>query len=199
MHVRRLATLLLGAWLAGCFFMTWVATGNFASVERVLKTPSAKAQRELTDIGLARSRALLRFQASEQNRHYFYNWETVQLVLAVVVAVVLLFATNGDKLVMGLSVFMLAIVVIQHFTMTPQVIEVGRVIDFASSDELTAEKEMFWNLHKAYTVVELSKMAGGIILGIRMIYMSHQLKRRGSSSRKKVNAVDHADHTHVNG
>ena len=199
MHIRRLATLLLGGWLAGCFFMTWVATGNFESVERILKTPSAKAQRELTDIGLARSRALLRFHSSEQNRHYFYNWEIVQLVLAGLVALVLLFATNGDKLVMSLSLFMLAICGIQHFTMTPQIVEVGRVIDFAASDELTAEKEMFWNLHRAYSVVELTKIAAGILLAIRMIWMSHQLKRRSGSSRKKVNAVNHTDHSHVNG
>jgi hypothetical protein len=199
MHTRRLATLLLGAWLAGSFFMTWVATGNFQSVEQVLRSTSTRAQKEINDVGLARARNLLRYHASEQNRHFFYYWELIQLPLGIVLTVVVLFATNGNKLVLSLSLVMLALVVIMHFTISPQITELGRAIDFTGLDEMTAERNAFWSYHRAYSAIELIKIGLGVLLGVRMLYSTHQLKRRGAStsSRKKINTVDDADHSHV--
>jgi hypothetical protein len=199
MHTRRLATLLLGAWLAGSLFMTWVAIGNFQSVESVLKSQSAKVQREINDIGLARSRALLRHHASEQNRHYFYNWEITELVLAVVLLLVVLFATNGNKFILGLSAWMLLLTVVMHFAITPQVTEIGRALDFTSIDEMPAERAVFWNYHKSYSTLAVVKIISGIVLGVRLLYNTSQLRRRSSDSRKKVKTVDDADHSHING
>jgi hypothetical protein len=201
MHTRRLATLLLGAWLAGSFFMTWVATGNFRSVEQVLRSTGTRAQKEINEVGLVRARNLLRYHASEQNRHYFYYWELVQLPLGLILTIVVLFATNGNKLVVALSLSMLALIAIMHFTISPQITELGRVIDFTALDERTAERNAFWGYHRAYSAMELIKIGLGLILAVRMLYSTHQLKRRSTSgaSRKKVNAVDHADHTHVDG
>jgi len=199
MHTRRLASLLIGAWLAGSAFMIWVATGNFRSVEEVLRARSTKAQREINDIGPARARALLRYHASEQNRHYFYYWEIVQIALGVVLAVVLLFATNGNKLIMALVAFMLAIILIMHFRISPQITELGRAIDFAGSEQMSVERDVFWNYHKAYSAMEVLKIGLGLLLGVRMLYSTHQLKRRsGKSTGKNINRVNDSNNTHIN-
>jgi hypothetical protein len=194
MHTRRLATLLLGAWLAGSFFMIWVATGNFASVERVLATESAKAQAEIKEIGPARARMLLRYHSSEQNRHYFYQWEMAQIALGILTLIVLRFATGGDKVTLALSGGMVLLVVVMHFMLTPRITELGRAIDFTATGHLPDERRVFWNYHKSYSGLELLKIGLGLVAGVRMIRRSRALKR---GSGDQIHPVDHADHTHV--
>lgn len=176
--------------------MGWVAIYNFESVDLTLKHPSDRVQREMRDIGLDRSRVLLRFHSAELNRHFFYNWETVQLVLAIVLAIALLFATNGSRFALSVSLSMLAIVLIQHFTMTPQMLELGRGLDFAAPDELLDERRSFSTFHSYYSIAEILKGLLGAVLGARMLLSSGSGGRR-RRPRNKVDVVDHADHRHV--
>lgn len=197
MHTRRLCGLLLGAWLAASIFMTWVATHNLQGVDSLLNTNSAQAQRHLRDMGHDKARVLMRFQASELNRYYFGTWETFQVVLGIVLVFVLLFATNGNRVMMTLAVGMLAIVVIQKLTVTPPIIELGCGLDFAADGQMQVERQAFWNYHNFYSAMELIKLALGVGLAARLILA-------GSSGRrvrrtKKVETVDDADNGHVDG
>jgi hypothetical protein len=197
MHTRRLCGLLLGAWLAATIFMTWVATHNLQGVDTLLNTTSSQAQRQLRDVGHDKARVIMRFQASELNRYYFSTWEGFQIILGIVLAVMLLFATNGNRLMMTLAVGMLAIVFIQRLTVTPSIIELGRGLDFAADGQMQVERQAFWNYHNFYSALELIKLALGVGLGARLILS-------GSSGRrvrrtKKLDTVDDADNGHIDG
>jgi hypothetical protein len=169
MRSVRLAILFLGAWLAGSGFMIWIASGNFASVERVLRMPSPKAEKEFQDLGTQRARALLRYHSSEQNRHYFYCWELAQIVVGLLTAAFVGVGTRWNKLAVGLSSAMLLLVLIMHFTITPRVTEIGRAIDFTTAKEMPADREEFWTYHKAYSALELAKIGLGLVLSVWLV------------------------------
>jgi len=197
MRAKRLATLLLGAWLGAGLFMSWVAASNFDSVDSVIKSSAGRMQFEVKEIGSERLRMILRHHSGEQNRHYFSQWEWIQLLLGAILAVLLLFETNANRVIMAMSLLMLAITAIQHFTITPQIIEIGRSIDFSSSEDMVPERQVFWNYHRAYSVLEVLKLGAGFVLSLRLLYGTSRTSKR--RRRKKVDSVDDADHSHVDG
>src|SRR5579864_4498043 len=130
MHYRRFACLLLGTWLTGGLFMAMVATQNFRSVDRLLAKPAAPAAQSINKLGHESARTLLRYQVSEQNRWYFQTWEMAQLALGGLLLVLLLFGSTEGALTLLLPVLMLVIALVQAFALTPEIISLGRVIDF---------------------------------------------------------------------
>ncbi len=196
MHSRRLAALVLGAWLAGSLFMIGVATSNFKIVGNILKEPPPPARAQIEGLTEDGARMLLRLVASEQNRFFFHAWETAQIGLGAALALTLLFATNGHRVVMGLSLAMLALVIVTHFLLTPEITALGRVIDYVPADRQTEERVLFWKYHNVYSGTELVKLALGFLLAVWL------LKSRGDGRRSrpvKLDPVDHADHGHVDG
>jgi len=186
MHIRRLATLVLGLWLGCGVFMGWVASHNLTSIPETLTHPRREFQAEVHQLGQDRVRGLLRFQAGELNRFYFRWWEILQIGIGLGLAVILLFATTGNRLVMTLATGMLAIVVIQFLTITPQIIELGRGLDFVPPGEISKERTAFRGYHGFYSSLEIIKLLAGLGLAARLLYSSPHHRRK----RLKPNAVD---------
>jgi len=196
MHPRRFATLLLGAWLGGCAWSGWVATHNLRAADSIVKEAGFQARKTIDEIGDVRARRLLRYHSAELNRHYFFTWELIEFVFAAALGTLLLFTTNGNRLLMALVSAMFLIVVVQHFTLTPQMTELGRGLDFAGPDELIEERRSFRGYHELYGYLALAKLALGLGLVGRLMFASGNGRRRRS---RKVDVVDHADHSHVDG
>ena len=173
MHFRRFAALLLGAWLTGCVFMDMVATQNFRSVDRLLAAPDAERIQAMGGRDLAR--AFLRYQASELNRSYFDNWERTQIALGVVLFLVLLFGSPPNRLMLLLTLLMLALVLVMHFYLTPEITRLGRVIDFVSPGTPSPDRARFWTFHGAYSACELVKFGLGTVLAVLLV----RRRRRG--------------------
>jgi len=64
---------------------------------------------------------------------------------------------------------MLAVSLLMTFYLTPQVVEIGRVLDFVSRDPPPPELGRFGALHAAYSVLDLLKLLLGIWLTIRLV------------------------------
>jgi len=180
MHYRRFACFLLGAWLAAGLFMAMVATQNFRSVDRLLAKPAAPAADQLSKLG-AGGRALLRYQVSEQNRWFFETWEMLQIGLGILLLLVLLFGSNETNFTMLMALLMLLIVLVQRFALTPQIVALGRVIDYVPVDQPSAERSRFWLFHSTYSGLELVKWALGFLLTARLLLRS----------KKKPGEADH--------
>jgi hypothetical protein len=170
MHYRRFASLLLGAWLTGGLFMATVATQNFRSVDRLLARPAAPAAQEIHKLGSAAARALLRYQVAEQNRWYFQTWETAQLALGGLLLAVLLFGSSEGALTLLLPVLMLLMTLVQAFALTPNIVALGRIIDFVPPGQPSAERSRFWLLHSGYAGLELAKWVLGFLLAARLLF-----------------------------
>ena len=166
MHFRRLAALLLGAWLGGSVFMDMVATQNFRSVDRLLAAPPAQVAERIQALGgHDAARVFLRYQVSEQNRWYFESWERAQIVLGAALFLVLVFGAVPNRLTLLLVLLMLAMVLVMRFFLTPEIIRLGRAADFAPA----ADRTRFWTFHGMYSAGELIKLGLGIVLGVRLL------------------------------
>lgn len=159
---RRLAALVLGAWLGAAVFADIAATQNFAAVDRFLAEPgSLHTSVELNQIGRSRERLILRRNAGEENNGIFENWERAELIAGTVLFALLLFGARPNKMMLGLTLLLLAIVAVQHFYLSPQVTDLGRrIADVPASDPLNAK---FRTFHGVYSGSELLKLV--VMLG----------------------------------
>jgi hypothetical protein len=166
MKIPYLTSWLLGAWIAGSLFMIMVATQNFRSVDRLLASPSG-ASAQIEKMGRAEARAFLRYQVSEQNRWYFETWEKIQLALGLALLVLTL---RHGRIAFALAAAMFALLLAQRFWITPEIVRIGRLIDFAPQ---APERQSFWMFHGAYSAVELAKLAMGFLLSARLVFRSN--------------------------
>jgi len=188
--------LLLGLWLGAGLFMTWATADSYDSVDRALKPVTRSGEQALNDIGVERARVFLRYFAAEQNRYQLRQWGLAQLVLAVFLLLVLLFATNGNKWMLALSAGMLAAVILQQFAIRPRVIELGRALDFASVDEMRDERRSYFNYQKGDSYLEFGKITMLLVIGGRLIVSSGERRKRRRRSGE-VDAVDNTENGHV--
>lgn len=154
MNRRTALALTIGGWLAGTLFMWFVATQNFATVDRILAAPPEQFQSMTADLDDADTREVLRYEASELNRLYFDRWGYAQVLLALIA--VALSWTGGRRLRAGILVAAVITVGLQ-FYVVPETIRIGRRIDFQPREPETPLQAEFWRLHHAYTGLDMLK------------------------------------------
>lgn len=171
MHRYRIAAFLAGCLILGSLFMIFVATQNFGTVDRVLAAPPREAVQMFQALGPENARLLLRYLAGEENRLFFTSWELAQIALGALLTALVLLAIKS-RLLAGMAGAMLIIVLYQHFRVTPQMITLGRLVDFGSGVGSAAYTQ-FWRLHGLYGVLEVVKLvllivvAGILLFGRR--------------------------------
>ena len=182
MHFSRIAAWILGAWLAGNIFMAFVATQNFRRADEVLSAPPPEIAKIIQTAGGDGSRLLLRHLVGEQNRFFFNSWELAQFGLGLMLAGTLFLEPNNRKLA-GFAAAMLGLTVFSHFVLTPELIWLGRLIEFQPAG--TPQRGQFGKLHAMYGVLEIVKMLlGGVLAGLLFIM------RRRVRQRKPIGLPD---------
>jgi hypothetical protein len=172
--MRTLAGILLGMWLALMCVVAWVAAENFFMIDRLLATRPHVAFATATDkLGSAEARLLLRYLSSELNRHFFTvaGWIGLGLGAALLSLSVRL---GNRQLKIGLAI-MLVITAVMAFYLTPQIVNVGRELDFVAPDANPAIRAAFGRLHGMYSSLEMVKLGIGL-------WMCIALARSGTSS-----------------
>jgi hypothetical protein len=191
MHHHRIAAFLSGCLILGSLFMIFVATQNFQTVDRVLASPPREAAQMFQTLGPDNSRLLLRYLAGEENRLFFVTWELAQIGLGIALTALLLFIIRSGLLA-GLAGGMVIIALFQHFRVTPEMISLGRLVDFGAGAGSAAYTQ-FWRLHGLYGVLEVVKLAliivvaGFLLLGKRKGVVAGQDTR----SEHRVSAALH--------
>lgn len=197
MHRHRLATFLLGFWLAGLLAITFVATRNFLEVDQLLTNPSEGASRLLSELPRADARLLLRHQASELNRLFFASFELMEIGVGVLLVAALWPLRSLKVGWRALTIILLAITVGMHVLLTPEITHTGRALDFADPAAQTAARAHFWQLHSTYSGFVLFKLALALALTGRLL-IQRSRRERLIESRKQVDRIDHAHHREVN-
>lgn len=194
MHTRRIAAFFLGAWLAGSLVVMFLSIQDSHSAAAVLSSSLPQAKKMIDSLGAEQAGLLLRHAAAEESRSVLFVWERVEVLLAVILGGCLFLGTQKRVLPIVLCSAMLALVLFQHFGVGPELAYRGRETDFPPGNESVGPVERLRALQAVYYGVELVKLvAGGILASYLFVFHT---SRRGS--RKEVNAVDHADHRHVN-
>jgi hypothetical protein len=164
---RRLAALLLGVWLGASVLTDVAVTQNFQTVDRFLDAPgNPGTSAELSAIGRARERGILRRNAGEENNWIFLNWERLELLLGAGLLLLLLAEGSHGKVMPVLSVALLALVVTEHFLLTPEITRLGRIVDDLPAT--ASEYKRFWMLHGFYSSLDILK----ILLELGLAYLT---------------------------
>jgi hypothetical protein len=175
---QRWAMFAMGLWVMGSLATAIVATQNFYTIDRLLAQSSSGPFREAIErLGEPQGRDLLRYLSSELNRLYFQSWNGAQVLLAAIVYWLL----SGEEamrrarlVVLGMT----AVVVLMIAFLTPQIVSVGRSLDFVARDPAPPQLGRFWILHGAYTTLEMAKLAAGLLAGFWI--------ERGLARRREV-------------
>lgn len=169
--------LIAGLWLGLTLAMLFVATENFRGVDRLLEAPAKEAGALLGKLPAESPRRLLRYMASELNR-YFFDWYGVaQIWLAAILLLNLLFATNGNKLVMVLAGLLLGLVVVERMILFPEITYLGRLMDFAPPALDSPVRSRFWSFHRYFSGLEVLKILLLLAVGAKML-IRRELRRR---------------------
>lgn len=154
---------LMGVWVTGSVIVSIVATQNFYTIDRLLANSSSGPFHEaVVRLGEPQARDLLRYSSSELNRLYFQLWNGAQVLIGALV-VWLLAGNDAMRRVRLVVLGMLAVVALMIAYLTPQIVFVGRGLDFVPRDPAPPELGWFWILHGAYTSLEMAKLAAGLL------------------------------------
>lgn len=166
---QTMATAMLGVWLGATLLMWFAAARSFSTVDRVLRQPDPQFVEVTKPLSQADTRHVLRHLASEINRTLFgaYNW--TQVVLGGLLFVLLLRQTPRDRAALALVGTMLGLVLILTLIVTPEIVAMGRSLDFVSRDPLPSGMGRFRVLHGVYTGLDGIKLLVGFGLLVRWI------------------------------
>lgn len=173
---RRLACFLLGLWVGAGLWTAWTAIESVHSVDRLLARSDPVARLEIKELGPARARLLLEYEAAEMTRSHVETWEMVQILLGGFFFFFLLFGTNANKFALLLALLMLVAVLCERLLLTPELVALGRSIDFAPA---AADRGRFSALRVVYLAIELFKWALGIVLAVWLV--SHHRDRSANA------------------
>lgn len=164
-----MAVAVLGLWLGITLFMWFAAGRSFATVERVLQSQNPQLLKITKPLSSMETRELLRHLASEINRAYFGAYGWAQVVLGILLLFLVLRQVPRDTPAVVLSGAMLAIVLVLTLVITPQIVTLGRSIDFVPRNPPPPEMGRFGLLHGAFTGLDGVKLLTGLAMMVRWI------------------------------
>jgi hypothetical protein len=176
--------------------MTLVALQNVHSSDLVLTSPVGPVGNMIKALGQDQIMLLLRHHAAEQTRSLYSIWEQAQVGLGVALGICLYFATQKRILSLVLCGVMLAVVLFQLWAITPELSYRGREMDFSPGSATNTAMVRTLLLYQVMVVSEgLKLVVGGILASYLFVFRTS----RKRSSRREVDTIDHADHSHVDG
>ena len=190
MHTRRIATFLLGVWIGCSLLMDFLSLQNPHAASLVIANATAPAGKRLRMLSEEDATLLMRYQAAEMNRHYAYDWELMQIALALALGACAFLGTQKRIVPLALCGAMLAIVALQHIAITPELAYRGRDADFPPGSNTFATLSRLWTMQQISGVTEgLKLVLGGILASYLFVFRSGR--------RKKVRVDETADRSHV--
>jgi hypothetical protein len=82
----------------------------------------------------------------------------------------LLFGSTETNFTLLLALLMLLIAVLQRFVLTPEIVILGRVIDFVPATQPSPERSRFWIMHATYSSIEVLKWGLGVVLTAKLLF-----------------------------
>jgi len=170
-RIQALAIVVLTLWVGWTLFMWFAATRSFRTADQVLKSPPSQFSRNVQGLSQEQTREVLRYLASEINRTYFRAYGWGQIVLGTLLLFLLAWRTPRNALDPAIAAVMLFIVIVLTLGVMPQIISLGRNIDFLPRTPPPPGYQRFWKLHALFTGLDSAKLLGGVVLLIRLIVL----------------------------
>jgi hypothetical protein len=178
MHTRRVGAFLIGGWLLGTFLMAFVTSQSLVNVDRILNSPPQQITKEFDDLGPEVARQVLRFEASQLNRHLIETWEVMQLGIGgALLATSFLTAHRSRVVIIGTIIMMLTVAYL-YFSLTPTMNQLARSYDFLPAGAAQAERSNYAAFAVWSRVLEILKSAVGVIIAGRLLFDRYDWKTK---------------------
>ncbi len=195
MHARRLACFILGMWLAAGLAVAWLERTDFRTIQEVLAQPDPAVAERVKALGAHETYLLMGRVEWEQRQRTTERWESVQLILGAGFFFFLLFGTREGKLPLAMALLLVAMVALERFLLTPEVLSLARIAGLAPSRASSAEEVRRMVLSSTHGGFEIAKWIVQVALAAVMVVPR---RRRSGDAGDQFYVVDKADHGHVN-
>ncbi|MFB3921373.1 MAG: DUF4149 domain-containing protein [Terriglobia bacterium] len=168
-RTRLLAIVILSTWVAMTVCMWFAASGSFATLNRILRESGSQFTEAAKPLTADQTRVLMRYLTSEINRSYFHAYGWAQLVLGGILLGLLLrqVPRSSFNLVFAGAMLMLAAVLTLYIT--PEIVNLGRQMDFVPRNPPPPEMGRFRTLHTVFTGLDGAKLLSGLVLLGRLL------------------------------
>ena len=163
-RIHLLAVVVLSAWMAITVCMWFAAGGSFSTVKSVVEGSNPQFAAASKAMSPDQTRVVLRYLTSEINRTYFRAYGWAQLVLGGLLLGLLLRAAPRDTFNLALAGAMLVLAAVLTLYITPEIVALGRQVDFVPRDPAPPEMARFRALHGAFTGLDGAKLMAGLVL-----------------------------------
>jgi hypothetical protein len=187
-----MAAFLLGIWMGCSILLGLIAIENLRLPGAILAESSDPAAQIAKKVGPEDTRLLLRHQAAEQNRTYFYYWEEVEIAMGLALAICFFLGTQRQILPLVFCGLLLVLVLFEHFGITPELTYRGRQADFPPGSLAFGTQSRVWALDQVYAWVEGIKLLLGAVLASYLFVF-----RARQRVRKPVSAADRVHHSPI--
>src|SRR5436190_21769185 len=166
----------MGVWLMGSVSMAIVATQNFWTVYRLV---DAKANvvfaADIDKFGHDEVFSLLYYFSSELNRLYFQYWNIAQLAIGILTLWLIVKDPKASRAKWAV-VAMLGIVLFLTAFITPQMVSVGRELDFIPRVPQPPGLRTFGLLHATFTVFDGIEASLGILATLWIVRLTNTVE-----------------------
>lgn len=163
-NVHRFASLVLSVWIGGILVIAITAPLSFHAVDALMASQPGILKAAVAKVGPVPMYEVLRLHAGEVNRLMFQTFGYIQMALALVVFVQVVFFSSLKKMGVLLSTVMLAVSVSMVTLLIPAIVHSGREIQSSVAARASGE-ERFRALHIAFTSFEIAvALVGGLLL-----------------------------------
>lgn len=157
---HSLLAFVLGLWIGGSLFLGAVVYYNFAGFDDLFARNPRLAERAgfaPADQG-AKKASVLWVHSAELNRVIFRYWNPTQILLAAF-ALGLAIRWRAHWLPTALLALALGLAVLIHLGFEPQIVALGRQLDFLPRDPPPPMLEPFRQAHRNYFAAETARLA----------------------------------------
>jgi hypothetical protein len=176
MHTRRLGAFLIGAWLLGTLLVMFTTSQSYRNVDRFLTSPPPQASTAVDNVGSELMRQILRFQASEHNRHVKETWEMMQLGLGAALLATSFLTSHRSRVVFICAALMIAMVLTMYLYFTPVMNALARSFDLLPLTAAVREREDFSHYAVWYRVFEVLKTMLALVVAARLLFDRYELQ-----------------------
>ena len=181
----------LGLWLAGMVMVAYVASLSLRTVGSVMAIPPHEASEWIDVLGKDKVRTLLLHGSSEVNRSLLEFWGNTDLIICVFLLVAMVMNKSG-KVMIILTAELLLLGTASTFLLTPQMVAVGRQLDFRVVFPVPPEIVQFAALERMYFGVSLVRV---LLVGTMVAMLLNRSSRSPRVRRSRLDEVDSVNYT----
>jgi len=173
---------LLGGWILCTLCVDTISYINVRLPEAVMATAPPPAEKMISTLGTDAAEQLLHHFAAEGNRLFLDRWETLEILLGVILVPLVYFAMDRRVPPVVLAGVMLILVLFQYFAVSSELAYRGRETDFPPGRGNVVAEKRVWDLTEAYIVSEALLVLSGSVLAVYIAsYKSRRRVRHGES------------------